>query len=212
MGMMLTNNGMLTGLVGQVVFVKGKNGEAIVRSKPVYKKKKLTSKRQQSCDRFTLGGDFIKPMYPFLKDSFTNFLGKRNARDAVRSYALTQGVKLEQGVPVIAYEKVLISTGNIRSYQALNQQLVTNGLYLQWDADTHQAFAQPDDVLSVVVYVPVLEAYLFFKACALRESGAITLELPAECSQAGFHAWATFANATQDEYAFSTYLGSFEAV
>jgi|GEM_PF-6904505 len=31
----------------------------------------------------------------------------------------------------------------------------------------------------------------------------------AHYSQASFHAWATFANATQEDYAFSTYPGVF---
>ena len=47
MGMMSNNGGgMWSGLVGPVVFVKDKNGKTIVRSKPVYKKEKLTPKRQ----------------------------------------------------------------------------------------------------------------------------------------------------------------------
>jgi len=211
--MMSNNNGgMLTGLVGSVVFVKGKNGEAIVRSKPVYKKKKLTPKRQQSCDRFTLGGDFIKPIYPFLKEGFTNFLGKDNARDAVRSYTFKHGVNIQQGIPVIVYEQVLISTGNLRPYQAEQHHLVNNSLQLRWNPDAHQAFAQPDDVLTVLVYAPQDEHYVFFKACAQRTAGSIHLDIPAACVETGFHAWATFADATQQEYAFSTYLGSFEAV
>ncbi|MEE3245387.1 MAG: DUF6266 family protein [Bacteroidota bacterium] len=206
--MMSNNNqGMLTGLVGSVVFVKGKNGEAIVRSKPVYKKKKLTPKRQESCNRFSTGGAFIKPIYPFLKSSFTDFLEMKTARDAIRSYTLKNAVKLEQGKPVIDYPKFLISTGKRRAYHAVQQQRVETELFLEWQPDSTQAFAQSDDLLSVVGYTQQTSEYLFFEACATRAAAQVHLELPEALADAPVHLWATFSTFSGDSYAYSTYLG-----
>ena len=208
MGMMSNNNqGMLTGLVGSVVFVKGKNGEAIVRSKPVYKKKKLTPKRQESCNRFSTGGAFIKPIYPFLKSSFTDFLEMKTARDAIRSYTLKNAVKLEQGKPVIDYPKFLISTGKRRAYHAVQQQRVETELFLEWQPDSTQAFAHSDDLLSVVGYAPQTSEYLFFEACATRAAAQLQLELPEALADVPVHLWATFSTSGGDSYAYSTYLG-----
>ena len=208
MGMMSNNNqGMLTGLVGSVVFVKGKNGEAIVRSKPVYKKKKLTPKRQESCNRFSTGGAFIKPIYPFLKSSFTDFLEMKTARDAIRSYTLKNAVKLEQGKPVIDYPKFLISTGKRRAYHAVQQQRVETELFLEWQPDSTQAFAHSDDLLSVVGYAPQISEYLFFEACATRAAAQLQLELPEALAEEPVHLWATFSTSGGDSYAYSTYLG-----
>ena len=206
--MMSNNNqGMLTGLVGSVVFVKGKNGEAIVRSKPVYKKKKLTPKRQESCNRFSTGGAFIKPIYPFLKSSFTDFLEMKTARDAIRSYTLKNAVKLEQGKPVIDYPKFLISTGKRRAYHAVQQQRVETELFLEWQPDSTQAFAQSDDLLNVVGYAPQTSEYVFFEACATRAAAQVQLELPEALADAPVHLWATFSTFSGDSYAYSTYLG-----
>ena len=206
--MMSNNNqGMLTGLVGSVVFVKGKNGEAIVRSKPVYKKKKLTPKRQESCNRFSTGGAFIKPIYPFLKSSFTDFLEMKTARDAIRSYTLKNAVKLEQGKPVIDYPKFLISTGKRRAYHAVQQQRVETELFLEWQPDSTQAFAQSDDLLSVVGYAQQTSEYVFFEACATRAAAQVQLELPEALADAPVHLWATFSTFSGDSYAYSTYLG-----
>ena len=208
MGIMSNSNqGMLTGLVGSVVFVKGKNGEAIVRSKPVYKKKELTPKRQESCTRFRMVGAFIKPIYPFLKTSFTDWLEKRSVRDAVRSYTLTHAVKQEQGKPVIDYPKFLISTGKRRAYHAIQQQRENTEVLLEWQPDSTQAFAHVNDLLSVVGYVPQTGAYVFFKACATRASAQAQLELAEALAAAPVHFWATFSTPTGDSYAYSTYLG-----
>ena len=208
MGMMSNNGGgMWSGLVGPVVFVQDKNGKTIVRSKPVYKKKKLTPKRQESCDRFTRGGDFIKPIYPFLKTSFTDWLEMKTARDAVRSYTLTHAVKQEQGKPVIDYSKFLMSTGKRRAYHAVQQQREHTEVLLEWQPDSTQAFAHADDLLSVMGYVPQTGAYVFFEACATRAAAQVALELPEALAAAPVHFWATFSTPTGDSYAYSTYLG-----
>ena len=206
---MMSNNdgGMWSGLVGSVVFVKGKNGEAIVRSRPMRNTAKPTPKKQQSCDRFAVVGAFIKPMYPFLKGSFTDWLEKRTARDAVRSYTLKNAVKLEQGKPVIDYPKFLISTGKRRAYHPIQQQRVETELFLEWQPDSTQAFAQSDDLLSVVGYAPQTSEYVFFEACATRAAAQVQLELPKALADAPVHLWATFSTFSGDSYAYSTYLG-----
>jgi len=206
---MMSNNdgGMWSGLVGPVVFVQDKNGKTIVRSKLVYKKKKLTPKRQESCNRFSTGGAFIKPIYPFLKTSFTDWLEKRTARDAVRSYTLKNAVKLEQGKPVIDYPKFLISTGKRRAYHPIQQQREKTELLLEWQPDSTQAFAHSDDLLSVVGYAPQTSEYVFFEACATRAAAQLQLELPEALADAPVHLWATFSTFSGDSYAYSTYLG-----
>lgn len=208
MGMMSNNDGgMWSGLVGSVVFVKGKNGEAIVRSRPMRNTIKPTPKKQQSCDRFAVVGAFIKPMYPFLKGSFTDWLKKRTARDAVRSYTLKNAVKLEQGKPVIDYPKFLISTGKQRAYYPVLQQRVKTELLLEWQPDSTQAFAQSDDLLSIVGYAPQTSEYVFFEACATRAAAQVQLELPEAIAETPVHLWATFSTSGGDSYAYSTYLG-----
>lgn len=205
--MLDTNKGMWSGLVGSVVFVKGKNGEAIVRSRPVRNTIKPTPKKQQSCDRFAVVGTFIKPMYPFLKVSFTDWLEKRTARDAVRSYTLKNAVKLEQGKQVIDYPKFLISTGKQRGYHPVQQHREKTELLLEWQPDSTQAFAQSDDLLSVVGYAPQTNEYVFFEACATRAAAQVGLEFPEALAEAPVHLWATFSTSTGDSYAYSTYLG-----
>ena len=208
MGMMSNNDGgMWSGLVGPVVFVQDKNGKTIVRSKPVYKKKKLSPKRQESCNRFSTGGAFIKPIYPFLKTSFTDWLGMKTARDAVRSYTLTYAVKQEQGKPVIDYPKFLISTGKRRAYHPVQHQREHTEVLLEWQPDSTQAFAHANDLLSVVGYVPQTGAYVFFEACATRAAAQVQLELPEALTAEPVHFWATFSTPTGDSYAYSTYLG-----
>ena len=201
------SKGMLSGLVGPVVFVKGSNGTTYIRSKPSPSHIPPTAKKQQTWDRFALMTRFTAPLYPFLKESFTDLLGKKSSRDAIRGYYLAQVIVAEDQNLHIAYDKVLISTGRVRSYEPVSHTRVGQHLNLTWQVNTRQPFAAADDLLSLIAYAPETEDFSLFKACATREAGSLSLDLPEALAHTPLEVYTTFSNAAATTYAYSTYLG-----
>ena len=199
--------GMLSGTVGPVVFVKGNDGKAFVRSKPTPSKAPASPKQQQNRNKFALMKRFTGLLYPILKECYTDFLGKDNARDAVRSYYMAQVMQEEQDAWRIAYEKVLISTGRVRPYVPVSQSRDAKQVVLHWQETTQQPFAEAGDILSVLLYTSDTEDFVFYKACTTRVAATHTLELPEALSTQPLEVYTTFSTAAETEYAFSTYLG-----
>lgn len=199
--------GMLSGTVGPVVFVKGNDGKAFVRSKPTPSKAPASPKQQQNRNKFALMKRFTGLLYPILKECYTDFLGKDNARDAVRSYYMAQVMQEEQDAWRIAYEKVLISTGRVRPYVPVSQSRDAKQVVLHWQETTQQPFAEAGDLLSVLLYTSDTEDFVFYKACTTRVAATHTLELPEALSTQPLEVYTTFSTAAETEYAFSTYLG-----
>ena len=198
---------MLSGTVGPVVFVKGNDGKAFVRSKPTPSKAPASPKQQQNRNKFALMKRFTGLLYPILKECYTDFLGKDNARDAVRSYYMAQVMQEEQDAWRIAYEKVLISTGRVRPYVPVSQSRDAKQVVLHWQETTQQPFAEAGDLLSVLLYTSDTEDFVFYKACTTRVAATHTLELPEALSTQPLEVYTTFSTAAETEYAFSTYLG-----
>ncbi|MFD2825878.1 DUF6266 family protein [Leeuwenhoekiella polynyae] len=208
MGQFIENQiGMISGAVGPVVFVKESNGKTILRSKPTPSKKPISAKQQQNRNKFALMKHFTGLLYPIFKECYTDFLGKDNARDAVRSYYMEQVIQTEQEALRIAYEKVLISTGRVRAYIPVSQARDAQQVVLHWQGTTQQPFAEAGDLLSVLLYAPDTEDFVFYKACATRVAATHTLELPEALSTQPLEVYTTFSTAAETDYAYSTYLG-----
>ena len=199
--------GMISGAVGPVVFVKGTDGKAFVRSKPTPSKAPASPKQQQTRNKFAIMKHVTGLFYPIFKECYTDFLGKDNARDAVRSYYMAQVIVKEQDAWRIAYEKVLISTGRVRPYVPVSQARDAQQVVLHWQGTTQQPFAEAGDLLSVLLYAPDTEDFVFYKACTTRAAATHTLELPEALSTLPLEVYTTFSTATETEYAYSTYLG-----
>jgi hypothetical protein len=199
--------GLISGLVGNVVFVKGSKNATILRSRPQHTHQKASKKSTQNRNKFGVASQFIAPLYPVLKHSFTDKLGRANVRDALRSYVLKQVVHQgEEGFSIL-YAKMLMSTGRLRPYAPLSHLLEGLQIQLNWQDNSAQPFANATDELHLFLYVPATGTLDVLGNVATREQTEVIITLPASLLGATFCVYASFATPENSTYSFSTYVG-----
>jgi hypothetical protein len=196
----------LSGVIGNVVMVKG----GVVRSKPQKSNKKPTVNEKENQNKFKQVSQFVKPIYDFMKVAFKDLNGKKNPRDAVRSYYLNHVVKeAEEGGYVMNYPKALMSTGRLRGMEVGLAELQGQNLTVSWKNNSEQAYAADADLLNIIAFDATNNTPCFFLTCALREDGQVTVTFPDYFSTEEVHLWASFQDSSGKEFANSDYLGVF---
>lgn len=197
----------LSGLIGDVVVVSGKNNEKIIRSKPRKSTKKPSKAKKETWDNFTLASKFITPMYKVLKHRFTDYLDKKTIRDAVRSYYMLYAKVPHGGGYTIDYSKALMSSGRLRGLQNPQVNLSASTLKLEWVNNGLQAFASINDLLSIVAYNAATHQFYYFMQCARRSDETVEVELPDWILGPELHLWASMEDPEGVDFSNSDYLG-----
>lgn len=208
--------GILGGFRGKVGSVVGARwrGKYVMRSVPEHDENRVPTEAQRKVrERFGLVARFLNPIKPIVGKYFGKKQKDKSPFNLATSYHIKEAV-LEVGDDfVMDYPMVVISKGNLSGLQspALTAPSA-NVLQLDYTDNSGQGFAEADDHLLVVLYVPNLDEYQLFTPAGTRSETAVNLPLPPYWSGQVINAWGTFVDANGEQAATSSYLGEVTAV
>ena|SRR5690606_9254078 len=202
--------GELSGKVGNVVFKMGKNGPYI-SSIPTPSKKAPTADQQLQRNKMTVVMDFLRPLQYLIKEAYFPFQQNKSGFHAAKSYYLKEAVVLENGSYTLNYPKALLSFGDVRPLDGIQliPQPATQSVTVQWNDNSHQAMASPDDTLLVVCYAPESQQLYYQTRLAQRAEGQVSMALGNAWTAMEIHLWAGFQSADALRASPSSYGGSF---
>ena len=195
------NTGRLSGLVGPVVLVNGKNGQYL-RSKITTNKSKTEAQLRQR-EKMRQASLFLKPLAEVLKQLYVEPVGRSNYQQAALSQAMRQAID-EEG-KVVA-ERVLISRGTLAQPQDMRMEREGDELVLAWTDNSHTGGANADDRLVVVLYNPDCPDVCPYFTDATRSQGSCRLGL-GKFKKGDYLVYATFVAAKGKQVSNSCYLG-----
>lgn len=198
--------GGFSGKVGTVVGARWRDQD-ILRTRPVYKKRKFSAAQKRNQRRFATVTQFLNPLKGFLKETFTSPAGSRNRYDQAKSYYLKEVVVADGDEFVINYEKALISAGLLRGLQAPLLAKAENSLSINWENNSGHGFAYSDDLLTVIAYSTATKRFFFFEDIAQRDAGSVRIDLPPDAHGHDLVVWATFRDVVHSMVSLSSFLG-----
>ena len=193
--------GKLSGLVGPVVLIDGKQGR-IVRSKAVPSNHKTEAQLRQR-EKMRQASLFLKPLAEVLKHLYVEPVGRSNYQQAALSQTMRQAVD-EEGTLVA--ERVLISRGTLAQPQDMRMEREGNELALAWTDNSHTGGANADDRLVVVLYNPDCPDVCPYFTDTTRSQGSCRLAL-GKFKKGDYLVYATFVAAKGKQVSNSCYLG-----
>lgn len=199
--------GGFSGKVGTVVGARWRNQD-ILRTKPVFKKRRFSEAQKRNQARFATVTRFLNPLKGFLKETFAEPQGSRNRFDQAKSYYLKEVVALEGEAFVINYEKALISAGMLRGLRAPLLAKAETTMTISWEDNSGHGLAYGDDLLTVIAHIPKTPSFFFFEDVAQRGALHITLDLPKAAQGIPLVVWATFRTADHGMKALSSCLST----
>ena len=166
------NTGRLSGLVGPVVLVNGKNGQYL-RSKITTNKSKTEAQLRQR-EKMREASLFLKPLAEVLKQLYVEPVGRSNYQQAALSQTMRQAVD-EEGTLVA--ERVLVSRGTLAQPQDMRMEMDGNELIIAWTDNSHTGGANANDRLVVVLYEPEIEDVCSSFTDTTRSQGSCRLAI-----------------------------------
>lgn len=200
----------LTGMVGGFVFYKSIYGD-LMRTKPdkTGKKRKPSPLQKLQQDKMLVVMDFLKPLKRLLRENVFPPGSHLPAFHWAKSYYLEEAVYFEDESYHIHFSKSVVSLGDLRPPELMSVHV--DGTYLvelQWQDNSEQALAYPDDGLLVVLCAPQARALFYQTHVARRSDQAVTITLNQSWEGVETHLWAGFSRPDKRASA-SVYLGSF---
>lgn len=198
--------GAFSGKVGHVVGTSWR-GKAVLRMAQKKSNKKPSPAQVLQRAKFSAAVGFLNPIKPFLAARFGKMEGVRAPYDLALSYHLLEAIEVQGDDLQIIYPKVCISKGHLRGVDGASAIVEPeNQLTVQWRDNSAQSFANPDDLLTIVLYVPSSSEFYFFENIAQREDISVELSLPDKAVGVSIYCWATFITFTGDLAATSCYI------
>jgi len=199
--------GPFSGKVGTVVGANWR-GKNVMRSRPKKSNRVPSEAQQLQREKFTTVTKFLSPIKALLNQYFGQAVTYRSRYNLATSYHLKEAAERVNDSFEIIYSKVMISKGDL---QGLVSPVVTtlpnNQLKIEWQDNSGQGMATPDDSLLVVVYCPELNLFETFEQIAMRKDNDVTLALTPFFEGSDVYCWASFVNDEHKLSASSTYLG-----
>lgn len=201
--------GSHSGKVGNLVFYM-LNGKQVVRT--IGKTTKAPTLAQLTCRKeMAVVIGLLKQIIEFIEEGF-KLMGK-TTNNCAFNVAVSHHKRnaLEGAYPniEIAYDKVLVTQGNM--LEAINPAVerTPTGLSFSWDCPDAVEWPRTNDVAMVLVYFPVIQktAYLFSGVNRLR--CAEFLPLHSDLLNEYMEVYISFVAENRGSIANSTYLGSF---
>lgn len=198
--------GSFSGKVGQVVGTSFR-GMAVLRMAPGKSTKKPSPAQVLQRAKFSAAMGFLNPIKPFLAERFGKMEGTKAPFDLALSYHLREAIQVEGDDLQIIYPKVCISKGHLRGVEGTSAIVEPNDLLtVQWTDNSIQSFANPDDLLTIVLYAPSSSEFYFFENIAQRPDASVQLPLPDKAVGVQIYCWATFITFTGEFAATSCYI------
>ncbi|MFC4685411.1 DUF6266 family protein [Epilithonimonas pallida] len=206
------NKGILGGFSGKVGTVVGANwrGLDIIRSRPKISKRNPTEKQLEQQMKFKLAISFLQPVKSIQSLYFGSESGVKSRVNLAVSYTISEAIWVVAGLPELIYNKVLITRGELTSFQ--NAVLTTQPggvLHLEWEDNSTQGNAAPADQVSIVCYCEELKNWEIYEGIVMRSDLMADVTLPAYCLGKTMEVYAFLNNEKQTGASTSFYLGQY---
>jgi len=200
----------LSGKVGGLVFSSTIYGP-LVREAPYTPRKKrkptILQKFQQEKMQVVMG--FLQPLQHLLRDTMFPPGSHLPPFHWAKSYYMNEAVYFENETYHILFSKALMSVGDLRPPELISAHVDdTHRVELQWQDNSEQALAYPDDGLLVILCAPQAKALLYQTDVAKRSEQGVTITLNEHWEGVETHLWAGFSQPGKRASA-SVYVGSF---
>jgi len=204
------NNGILgavSGKVGNLIFYV-QAGEACVRTAGK-RKAALTPAEKINTEKFTVLMNLFRSMKPFLKLGFSRAdrINKQNYHNRATSFNRKHAIKMVNGRPEIAFDKVLLSQGSGLPAENAEVKLVESNLQFSWTFDSLADWDAGSDQAMLMAYLPEEDLAIYELAGAKRTARADVLKLPNSLITQRMELYIGFASWDRERIGDSVYLG-----
>ncbi|AZI40012.1 hypothetical protein EIB75_09475 [Epilithonimonas vandammei] len=204
------SKGILGGFSGKVGPVVGATwrGMDVIRSRPKSSKRTPSEKQLEQQLKFKLAISFLQPIKNIQSRFFGSGSGVKSRVNLAVSYTISEAIQMVAGLPELIYNKVLITRGELTSFQ--NAVLTTQPggvLHLEWEDNSTQGDAAPKDQVSIVCYCAELNNWEIYEGIVMRSDLMADVTLPAYCLGKTMEVYAFLNNEKQTAASTSLYLG-----
>lgn len=204
------SKGILGGFSGTVGPVVGANwrGMDVIRSRPKSSKRNPSERQLEQQLKFKLAISFLQPIKSIQSLYFGMGSGVKSRVNMAVSYTISTAIQMVAGLPELIFNKVLITRGELTSFQ--NAVLTTQPggvLHLEWEDNSTQGDAAPKDQVSIVCYCAELNNWEIYEGIVMRSDLMADVTLPAYCLGKTMEVYAFLNNEKQTAASTSLYLG-----
>lgn len=204
------SKGILGGFSGKVGPVVGATwrGMDVIRSRPKSSRRTPSERQLEQQLKFKLAISFLQPIKNIQSRFFGSGSGVKSRVNLAVSYTISEAIQMVAGLPELIFNKVLITRGELTSFQ--NAVLTTQPggvLHLEWEDNSTQGDAAPIDQVSIVCYCAELKNWEIFEGIVMRSDLMADVTLPAYCLGKTMEVYAFLNNEKQTAASTSLYLG-----
>lgn len=204
------SKGILGGFSGKVGPVVGATwrGMDVIRSRPKSSKRTPSERQLEQQLKFKLAISFLQPIKNIQSRFFGSGSGVKSRVNLAVSYTISEAIQMVAGLPELIFNKVLITRGELTSFQ--NAVLTTQPggvLHLEWEDNSTQGDAAPKDQVSIVCYCAELNNWEIYEGIVMRSDLMADVTLPAYCLGKTMEVYAFLNNEKQTAASTSLYLG-----
>lgn len=205
------SKGILGGFSGKVGPVVGATwrGMDVIRSRPKSSKRTPSERQLEQQLKFKLAISFLQPIKNIQSRFFGSGSGVKSRVNLAVSYTISEAIQMVAGLPELIFNKVLITRGELTSFQ--NAVLTTQPggvLHLEWEDNSTQGDAAPKDQVSIVCYCAELNNWEIYEGIVMRSDLMADVTLPAYCLGKTMEVYAFLNNEKQTAASTSLYLGT----
>ena len=204
------SKGILGGFSGKVGPVVGATwrGMDVIRSRPKSSRRTPSERQLEQQLKFKLAISFLQPIKNIQSRFFGSGSGVKSRVNMAVSYTISEAIQMVAGLPELIFNKVLITRGELTSFQ--NAVLTTQPggvLHLEWEDNSTQGDAAPKDQVSIVCYCAELNNWEIYEGIVMRSDLMADVTLPAYCLGKTMEVYAFLNNEKQTAASTSLYLG-----
>ena len=176
------SKGILGGFSGKVGPVVGATwrGMDVIRSRPKSSRRTPSERQLEQQLKFKLAISFLQPIKNIQSRFFGSGNGVKSRVNLAVSYTISEAIQMVAGLPELIFNKVLITRGELTSFQ--NAVLTTQPggvLHLEWEDNSTQGDAAPTDQVSIVCYCAELNNWEIYEGIVMRSDLMADVTLPA---------------------------------
>jgi len=196
-------SGMISGKIGKMVVVNGKNG-VYVRSLPTPNDKKSEGQLKQR-SKMQQANAFLKPLKEFLKLAFVERKPNQNAYQAATSSLMRTAFTDE----TLDYTHVRISEGSLCPAKKGSVSISDHVAIFRWEDNSEEIAAKDNDKAVVLLYDPQQEI-AFWEVKKETRKDKYCLQIIDNDLTGEFIAYLAFTNKKEDRISNSLYLGKIQ--
>lgn len=196
-------SGMISGKLGKMVIVNGKNG-VYARSLPTPNDRKSEGQLKQR-SKLQQANAFLKPLKDFLKIAFVERKPNQNTYQAATSSLMRTAFQEEN----LNYSHVRICEGSLCPPTKGSVSISDHVVIFRWEDNSNEIAAKDSDKAVVLLYNTQKEIALWEVKKETRKDKYCLQMLDNELTGT-FHAYLAFTNKKEDRISNSVYLGEIQ--